>query len=62
MNERETYEFIKRDIRHTIETIRGKTPEAAEYLERHLVMDDEKMTFAYTGDDRLKLQMAKMPR
>jgi hypothetical protein len=56
MNERETYESIKRDIKKAIESMRAKSPEAAEYLEKHIVMDDANMTFAYTGDDRIKLE------
>ena len=56
MNEPQTYESVKRDIQKAIEAIRAKSPAAAEYLEKHLVMDDAKMTFAYTGDDRLKLE------
>ena len=56
MNERETYESVKRDIKKAIESIRAQSPEAAEYLDKHLVMDDEKMTFAYTGDNRISLE------
>lgn len=56
MNERETYESVKRDIKKAIESFRAKSPEAAEYVAKHIVMDDAKMTFAYTGDDRIKLE------
>jgi hypothetical protein len=56
MNEREVYESIKSDIRGFIEEVRAKLPKAAEYLDKHIVMDDKKMTFAYTGDDRVKLR------
>jgi hypothetical protein len=56
MNERETYESIKHDIKHLIESMRAKSPEAAEYLDKHIVMDDAKKTFAYTGDGRIKLE------
>ena len=55
MSEREAYESIKSDIKHLIESVRAKMPQAAEYMEKHMVMDDEKMTFMYTGDDRLKM-------
>ena len=55
MSEREAYESIKSDIKHLIESVRAQLPAAAEYMEKHFVMDDEKMTFMYTGDDRLKL-------
>ena len=55
MSEREAYESIKSDIKHLIESVRTKIPQAAEYMKKHFVMDDEKMTFMYTGDDRLKL-------
>jgi hypothetical protein len=51
MNEREIYERIKGDIKHFIESVRAKMPEAAEYLDKHIVMDDEKMTFSYAGDE-----------
>jgi hypothetical protein len=56
MNERETYNSVKRDIKKAIESIRAKSPEAGEYLDKHIVMDDAKMTFAYTGDGRIKLE------
>lgn len=56
MNERETYESVKRDIKKAIESIRAKSPEAAEYLDKHIVMDEAKMTFAYTGDNRISLE------
>jgi hypothetical protein len=49
------YRTIKAEILATVESIRAAMPEAAEYLEKHLVFDDEKETFTYTGDDRLKL-------
>ena len=55
MSEREAYESIKSDIKHLIESVRAQLPAAAEYMEKHFVMDDERMTFAYTGDDRLKM-------
>ncbi len=45
MNERETYESVKRDIIKAIDSIRAKS-EAADYLDKHIVMDDAKMTFA----------------
>ncbi len=56
MNERQTYESIKRDIKKAIESMRAKSPEAAAYLEQHIFMDDQKMTFAYTGDNRISLE------
>jgi hypothetical protein len=37
MNERETYESVKRDVKKAIESIRAQSPEAAEYLDKHLV-------------------------
>src|SRR5207249_3772571 len=55
MSEREAYESVKRDIKHFIESVRAEIPEAGHYLEKHIVMDAEKMTFAYTGDNRLKM-------
>ena len=47
---------IKAEILATVELIRAARPEAAEYLEQHLVFDDEKETFMYTGDDRSKMR------
>jgi len=49
------YRTVKAEILAAVESIRAAMPEAAEYLEKHLILDDEKETFAYTGDDRLKL-------
>ncbi len=56
MSDRNTYEGIKREIKKAIESIRAKSPEAAEYLDKNIVMDDVKMTFAYTGDNRISLE------
>ena len=50
------YRKIKAEILATVESIRAAMPEAAEYLEQHLVFDDEKETFMYTGDDRIKMR------
>jgi hypothetical protein len=50
------YSKIKTEILAAVESIRAAMPEAAEYLEQHLVLDDEKETFMCTGDDRLKLR------
>jgi len=47
---------VKQEILASIESTRKVLPEAAEYLEKHLVIDEEAMTFTYTGDDRLKLK------
>jgi hypothetical protein len=58
-NERQAYESVKHDIKEAIESIRAQLPEAAEYLEKHLVMDDEQMTFAYTGDNRIRLELLR---
>ena len=55
MTERKAYETIKRDIKRAIETIRAKSPDAAAYFEQHIVMDENKCTFAYTGDNRFSL-------
>jgi hypothetical protein len=49
------YRKMKAEVLATVESIRAAMPEAADYLEKHLVFDDEKETFAYTGDERLKL-------
>ena len=49
------YQAIKTEILETVKAIRTANPKAAEYLEQHLVFDDEKETFTYTGDGRLKL-------
>ena len=50
------YRKIKADILATVELIRVAEPEAAAYLEKHLVLDDEKEAFMYTGDDRVKMR------
>jgi hypothetical protein len=49
------YRKIKAEILATVESIRAAMPEAAEYLEKHMVLDDQKETFMYTGDDRIKM-------
>lgn len=54
--ELEAFHSIKREILATIEEMRRARPEAAEYLESHLVMDEQACTFTYTGDDRLQLR------
>ena len=53
------YRKIKAEILATVESIRAAMPEAAEYLEQHLVFDDEKETFMYTGDDRIKMRRSE---
>ena len=57
--EREAFNRVKREIASTIEEMRKANPEAAKYLEAHLVIDEQAMTFKYTGDGRL--QMTRMP-
>ena len=54
-DERAQFNQVKQEILSSIESMRKVLPEAAEYLEKHLVIDEEAMTFKYTGDDRLKL-------
>jgi len=49
------YEQIKADILHFLKTLRSKDPVSADYLQKHLVFDEEKKTFQYTGDRRFKL-------
>jgi hypothetical protein len=55
-DERAQFNRVKQEILASIESTRKVLPEAAEYLEKHLVIDEEAMTFTYTGDDRLKLK------
>jgi hypothetical protein len=55
IEERETFNRMKREILSLIEAMREAIPEAAEYLETHLVIDEKEMTFMYTGDDRFKV-------
>jgi hypothetical protein len=55
-DERAAFNRVRQEILSTIESMREVSPEAAEYLEKHLVIDEEAMTFKYTGDDRLKLE------
>jgi hypothetical protein len=54
-DERAQFNQVKRDMLASIESMRKVMPKAAEYFEQHLVIDEEAMTFKYTGDDRLKL-------
>jgi hypothetical protein len=39
------YRKIEAEILATVELIRAAEPEAAAYLEKHLVLDDEEETF-----------------
>ena len=55
-DERAQFNQVKREMLAAIESMRKALPEAAEYFEQHLVIDEEAMTFTYTGDDRLKLE------
>ena len=50
------YLTMKAEILAAVDSIRAAMPEAAEYLEKHLVFDDKEETFMYTGDDRIKLR------
>lgn len=52
---RENYNQMKVDICLALEEIRDKKPNLAEYLEKHLVFDDDKMTVKYTGDGRVAI-------
>ena len=54
--EREAFHRVKRELLAYIELMRRACPEAAEYLESHLVMDEQACTFMYTGDDRLRME------
>ena len=54
-DERTEFNRVKQEMLAAVETMRKAMPEAAEYFEQHLVIDEEAMTFKYTGDDRLKL-------
>ncbi len=54
---------MARPLIKAIESIRAKSPEAAEYLDKHIVIDEAKMTFAYMGDDRINLEkLLQKPR
>jgi hypothetical protein len=50
------YSKIKAEILAAMESIRAAMPEATQYLQQHLVFDDEKETFMYIGDDRIRLR------
>jgi hypothetical protein len=52
MQDRWAHESLNR----AIESLCGSLPEAAEYIEKHIVMDDQKMIFAYTCDNRISLE------
>lgn len=49
------YRKIKLTLKDAIERVRAQDPAAGEYLEQHLVFDDEKYSVSYTGDDRIKI-------
>ena len=55
--EREAFNRVKRHLLRGIEQIREANPAAAQYLESHLVMDEQACTFMYTGDDRLQMSL-----
>jgi hypothetical protein len=55
-DERARFNQVRQDLLLGIESMRKASPEAAEYFEKHLVINEESMTFMYTGDDRLKLE------
>ena len=55
-NERARFNRVRQEILSFMESIRKASLDTAEYLEKHLVMDEEAMMFKYTGDDRIKLK------
>ena len=55
-DERAQFNQVKREMLASIESMRKVMPEAAECFEQHFVIDEEAMTFTYTGDNRLKLK------
>ena len=54
-SDRAVFNDIKRQISLLIEEVRQEAPEAAAYLEEHMVMDEKALTFCYTGDDRFAM-------
>jgi hypothetical protein len=54
--ERAAFERVKAEILAGVEAMRRANPAAAEYFEQHLVIDEQGMTFKYTGDGGLKLE------
>lgn len=51
------FERMKARINFAIDEIGKQMPEAAEYLRKHVVFDEQRGTVAYTGDDRIKISL-----
>jgi tRNA U34 5-carboxymethylaminomethyl modifying GTPase MnmE/TrmE len=54
-DKRAAFNRVKGEILAFIEEMRKACPEAAKYLEEHMVYDEHALTMTYTGDDRLKM-------
>jgi hypothetical protein len=54
-NDRGAFGEAKRKVSLMIEEVRQESSEDADYLEEHMVFDDETLTFRYTGDDRFAM-------
>ena len=54
-DERARFNGVRQEIRSCIESMRKASHEAAEYLEKYPVMEEDAMTFEYTGDERITL-------
>ena len=56
-DDRAEFELCKRQTLRMIEGgVRRGSPEAADYLKKHIVFDDKKLTFVYTGDNRFRFE------
>jgi hypothetical protein len=54
-DKRASFNRVKAELVAFIKMIQEQSPEAAKYLEEHMVIDEKSMTFMYTGDDRIKM-------
>ena len=58
-DKRASFNRVKAELVACIKMIQEQAPEAAKYLEEHMVIDEKAMTFMYTGDDRIKMTRAR---
>lgn len=56
MNEKEAYIHIRNELSNAIDSLREKLPEAANYLSKNIIYNDEEMTVKYIGDDRISIK------
>jgi hypothetical protein len=49
----EEFQYIPGDLPELVEWLRSRDPELGDYLESHIVVDEQTHTTCYTGDDRI---------